>query len=130
MSSYTQGPDAPLVETTIAEALQRTVNRAGDRDALIVRHQNQRLTWVQLSSEVERIAQGLAGLGLRAGDRVGIWATNWTPARSVASWPILRRYQNLRCRRGRRSNRRNAAPLSPSRPPRWDAPGPWHATLP
>ena len=78
MSSYTQGPDAPLVETTIAEALQRTVNRAGDRDALIVRHQNQRLTWVQLSSEVERIARGLAGLGLRAGDRVGIWATNCT----------------------------------------------------
>src|SRR5262245_55907865 len=78
MLSYAKGPDVPLAETTIAEALQRTVDRLGNRDALIVRHQNQRLTWVQLSSEVERVARGLAGRGLRSGDRVGIWSTNCT----------------------------------------------------
>jgi fatty-acyl-CoA synthase len=83
MLSYVKGPDVPLTESTIAEALEHTVNRVGDRDALIVRHQNQRLTWVQLSSEMERVARGLAGLGLRAGDRVGIWSTN------CAEWVFL-----------------------------------------
>src|SRR5207244_8766910 len=44
--------------------------------ALIVRHQNMRLTFAQLADEVEQTARGLAGLGLHAGDRVGVWATN------------------------------------------------------
>src|SRR5262245_23001902 len=81
--SYVKGPDAPLVETTIAEVLRDTVTRAGDQNALIVPHQNKRLTWTELSLEVERIARGLAGLGLHAGDRVGVWSTN------CAEWVLV-----------------------------------------
>ncbi len=74
--SYAKGSDVPLVESTIAEVLQDTVRRTGSRPALIVRHQNQRLTWTELSATVERTARGLSGLGLRSGDRVGVWSTN------------------------------------------------------
>ncbi len=55
---------------------ERTAEHWADHDALIVRHQNTRLTFADLSAEVERTARGLAGLGLRTGDRVGVWSTN------------------------------------------------------
>ena len=76
MLSYSKGPDAPLLETTIAEAFRRTSEQWPDHDALIVRHQNARLTFAELSAEVERTARGLAGLELGPGDRVGVWSTN------------------------------------------------------
>jgi fatty-acyl-CoA synthase len=76
MLSYAKGPVEPLMETTIADVLQATARRVGGYEALIVRHQNVRLTWTQLAAEVERTARGLAGLGLGAGDRVGVWSTN------------------------------------------------------
>jgi fatty-acyl-CoA synthase len=50
--------------------------RFPDREALVVCHQNVRLTWRELDREVTRTARGLAGLGLRPGDRAGIWASN------------------------------------------------------
>jgi fatty-acyl-CoA synthase len=76
MLSYSKGPDAPLLETTIAEAFRKTVERLPDNDALIARHQKARFTFAELSAEVERTARGLAGLGLGAQDRVGLWSTN------------------------------------------------------
>ena len=45
--------------------LSRTAARFPDRDALVVCHQNVRLTWRELDREVTRTARGLAGLGLR-----------------------------------------------------------------
>ena len=83
MLSYTKGPEAPLIESTIAEIFQKTVARCPDNDALVVRHQQARLTFAQLAGEVERVARGLAGLGLRAQDRIGVWSTN------CAEWVIL-----------------------------------------
>src|SRR6516225_7277678 len=74
--SYTRGPDAPLLEMTLSQALARCAARFPDRNALIVCHQGVRLTWRQLEAEVTRVARGLAGLGLRPGDRLGIWASN------------------------------------------------------
>ncbi len=76
MLSYAKGPDAPLLETTIAEAFRTTCERFPEREALVVRHQNARYTFAQLDAEVERTARGLAGLGLGARDRVGLWSTN------------------------------------------------------
>jgi fatty-acyl-CoA synthase len=74
--SYAQGPTAPLWELTLAEVLSQTAARFGDREALISRHQNIRLSWHELDEKVTRVARGLAGLGLRPGDRVGVWAGN------------------------------------------------------
>ena len=76
MLSYSKGPDAPFFEGTISDALRRTTDRLPDHVALVVRHQNVRLTFRELSAEVERTACGLAGLGLRARDRIGVWSTN------------------------------------------------------
>src|SRR5450432_1558459 len=76
MLSYSKGPDAPLLQTTIAEAFRETAVRFPDNLALVSRHQNARLTFAELNAEVERTARGLAGLGLGAEDRVGLWSTN------------------------------------------------------
>jgi fatty-acyl-CoA synthase len=61
---------------TLSQALAGCAARFPDRDALIVCHQGVRLTWRQLEAEATRVARGLAGLGLRPGDRLGIWASN------------------------------------------------------
>lgn len=83
MLSYIRGPAATLSKQTISEVLRATAARIPDGDALIVRHQEIRLTYSALLDEVERVARGLIGLGLRAGDRAGIWSTN------CAEWVLL-----------------------------------------
>jgi fatty-acyl-CoA synthase len=83
MLSYVQGPAAPLIEHSIGEVLSATAERFPARDALIVRHQQVRLTWSELSRQVDLLARGLRGLGLATGDRVGIWSAN------CAEWLLL-----------------------------------------
>jgi fatty-acyl-CoA synthase len=74
--SYSRGPSRPLLELTIGELLERTANRFPDRLAVASCHQGQRLTWAELSAEADRAARGLWSLGIRRGDRVGLWSTN------------------------------------------------------
>src|SRR5258708_28451275 len=74
--SYVRGPDAPLLELTIDQAVADVAARFPDRDALISRHQNERLTWREFDRQITRVARGLAGLGLQPTDRVGIWSSN------------------------------------------------------
>jgi fatty-acyl-CoA synthase len=76
MQSYAAGPELPLVEKTIGAVLADSAGRRPDSPALISRHQNVRLTYAELNAAVERTARGLWGLGLRTGDRIGIWSTN------------------------------------------------------
>jgi fatty-acyl-CoA synthase len=89
MLSYAKGPDAPLIQATIAEVFRETAERLPNNPALISRHQNARVTFSELSEEVERTARGMAGLGLGAGDRIGVWSTN------CVEWVIV----NLACAR-------------------------------
>ena len=75
--SYASGvANKPLIGETIGENLERTVARFGDREALVVRHQQVRLTYAELNEQVDALARGLLGAGLEKGDRVGIWAPN------------------------------------------------------
>ncbi|HEY1810678.1 MAG TPA: AMP-binding protein [Acidobacteriaceae bacterium] len=74
--SHTRGPDRPLLNCTIGDLLHRTASRFPDRDAVVACHQQRRLTWAQLSDEADRVARGLYSLGIRQGDRVGLWSTN------------------------------------------------------
>jgi len=83
MLSYAAGASASLIEQPVDAVLDATVARFGERDALIVCHQNVRLTWRELDREVEAVARGLCGLGLRPGDRAGVWAAN------CAEWILL-----------------------------------------
>jgi fatty-acyl-CoA synthase len=43
---------------------------------VVFREQGVRWTWAQFQAEVERLAAGLAALGLQRGDRLGIWSPN------------------------------------------------------
>jgi fatty-acyl-CoA synthase len=82
--SYAKGPtSAPLLETTIGQALRSAAARWGSDLALISRHQSLRWTWGQLNAEVDRMATGLLRLGVARGDRVGIWAPN------CAEWTVI-----------------------------------------
>ena len=66
----------PLQDCTIGQALDATVARHGDREALVVPHQGVRWTWRQLAQQADAVAAGLLAMGLQPGDRVGIWAPN------------------------------------------------------
>jgi fatty-acyl-CoA synthase len=82
--SYVHGrADQPLLGETIGENLERTVAAQGDREALVVRHQDVRWTYEELDERVDRLARGLVAAGLEAGDRVGIWAPN------CAEWVLV-----------------------------------------
>ena len=76
MLSYARGPRLALLQMTIGQALEEAAARNPAGDAVISRHQGLRLTYRDLQREVERTARGLWGLGIRPGDRVGMWAAN------------------------------------------------------
>jgi fatty-acyl-CoA synthase len=75
--SYVHGVSAtPLIGDTIGVHFDKAAARWGERDALIVRHQNVRWTYGELKTKVDAFAAGLLALGLAPGDRVGIWSPN------------------------------------------------------
>ena len=77
MNSYLHGPSlTPLLGETIGENLRRTVERFGDRDALVVRSQGYRATYRQLWEQTTTLARALVASGVQQGDRVGIWSPN------------------------------------------------------
>ena len=76
MKSYAAGPTIPLLETTIGERFDQTVAEHPDKEAVVSRHQGLRLTYRALQREADRTAAGLWGLGIRPGDRVGMWASS------------------------------------------------------
>jgi fatty-acyl-CoA synthase len=75
--SYAHGAsDLPLLGETIEERLRSTVERFGEREALVVCDQGYRATYRELWAESRRAARGLLGRGVAKGDRVGIWSPN------------------------------------------------------
>jgi fatty-acyl-CoA synthase len=77
MLSYSSGTGmVPLIGQTIGQNLEATVARVPDNDALVVRHQGVRLSYVAFDARVDEVARGLLALGLEKGDRVGIWSPN------------------------------------------------------
>ena len=83
MLSYSRGPEQELWELTIGQVLDRTVERCGDSLALVSCHQSKRYTWRELRDAADAVARGLASLGVRRGDRVGLWSTN------CAEWMLV-----------------------------------------
>jgi fatty-acyl-CoA synthase len=83
-SSYVHGNSgAPLIGATIGGFLQTVAASHGAQEALIVPEQGIRWTYAELLERSDAFAAGLLSLGLKPGDRVGIWAPNcaeWTVA--------------------------------------------------
>jgi fatty-acyl-CoA synthase len=75
--SYVHGAsDTPFVGDTIGAHFDRIAKRFAERDALIVRHQQICWTYRELKERVDAFAAGLLALGLKRGDRIGIWSPN------------------------------------------------------
>jgi len=74
--SHTRGPNRPLLELTIGGLLDRTASLYPDRLAVASCHQSKRMTWAELTAAADSVARGLWSLGIRHGDRVGLWSTN------------------------------------------------------
>jgi fatty-acyl-CoA synthase len=68
--------DVPLSDATIHRLLDATARRWPERPAVVFREQGVRWTWREFLQEVDTLAAGLHALGLRRGERVGIWSPN------------------------------------------------------
>jgi fatty-acyl-CoA synthase len=76
-ASYVSGlADEPLLSQTIGQALEHAAAAWEDRTALVSRAQGIRWTWAGLRDRADAFAAGLLALGLRRGDRIGVWSLN------------------------------------------------------
>ena len=82
MYAYTHGASSvALLGETIDENLKKTVAKYPTEDALICSHQNYRATYKEFYDQVVEVAKGLIALGVKRGERVGVWSPNcyqWT----------------------------------------------------
>ncbi len=77
LPSYVHGAsDKPLIGETIGRFFDAACARHAEREALVVRHQNVRLSYAALRRKVDALACGLMRLGFKPGERVGIWSQN------------------------------------------------------
>ena len=66
----------PLIEQTIGAFFDAMVARFPEREALVVAHQGRRYSYRQLQQDAHRLASALLRLGLKPGERIGIWSHN------------------------------------------------------
>ena len=71
-SKHPRGLDA----ATLVEAFQATVADNAGTPAIRTKGDEFSITWAEYAARVERLARGLAGLGLQRGDTVGLMLTN------------------------------------------------------
>ena len=80
--SYTHGAsDTPLMHKTIATALRERVEAHPEREVFVFPEQGIRKTYAEFYEEARGLASSLVALGVKPGDRVGLWAPNvyeWT----------------------------------------------------
>jgi fatty-acyl-CoA synthase len=75
--SYVAGAtDEPLKFMTVSELLDRACTRYGAANAALFAAGDRRYSWYDLRRHADDVAAGLLALGVRRGDRVGIWAPN------------------------------------------------------
>ncbi|XP_067344380.1 medium-chain acyl-CoA ligase ACSF2, mitochondrial isoform X1 [Channa argus] len=76
-TSYAHGTSSTsLLHSTVAETLLRSVERWPDREAMVFVQDGVRKTFAQFQQDVDQAAAGLLALGLKKGDRLGMWGPN------------------------------------------------------
>ncbi|KAL7860433.1 hypothetical protein AOLI_G00167820 [Acnodon oligacanthus] len=73
-TSYVHGTSTvSLLPLTVNETLQKTAAQWPDREAVVFHQDNIRKTFSQLLQDADQLAAGLIALGLKKGDRLGLW---------------------------------------------------------
>ncbi|XP_018423375.1 PREDICTED: acyl-CoA synthetase family member 2, mitochondrial [Nanorana parkeri] len=76
-TSYVHGnTDVPLTNKTMQQCLWDTTQRFPDQESVVDIYGAKRKTFSQLCKDVETLAAGLLALGLKKGDRLGMWGPN------------------------------------------------------
>lgn len=68
--------DVALSDETVCGLLRAIVKRYPNEEALVFCEHQVRWTWTEFAREVDTLARALAGLGLKKGERLGIWSPN------------------------------------------------------
>jgi fatty-acyl-CoA synthase len=88
-ASLAKGPlHPPLLNLTIGQALDAAAKRWESWEALVCPAQAVRFSWGELHRLSDTFAAGLIGMGLRPGERIGIWSLNrweWTVTQFAAA---------------------------------------------
>ncbi|XP_068605943.1 medium-chain acyl-CoA ligase ACSF2, mitochondrial-like [Brachionichthys hirsutus] len=76
-SSYVHGTSSiSLLPLTIGQVLDSAVQRWPDREAVVFVQDGVRKTFALFQQDVDKVAAGLLALGLKPGDRLGVWGPN------------------------------------------------------
>ncbi|XP_031416732.1 medium-chain acyl-CoA ligase ACSF2, mitochondrial isoform X2 [Clupea harengus] len=76
-TSYAHGTSTrSLLSSTVGQTLQAAAERWPDREALVFVQDGVRKTFAQFKQEVDQAAAGLLAIGLKKGDRLGMWGPN------------------------------------------------------
>ena len=75
--SYTCGAsNKPIIYETIGNYFEGVVQRFPDTEALVVCRQDVRWTYAEFNRKIDELATGLLKLGIKTGERVGVWGPN------------------------------------------------------
>jgi len=75
--AHVKGATAPpLLQKTIGDLLKDTVDQHREDIAVVFSSEGLRWTWGEFHDRVLKLAAGLQSLGLKPGERLGIWAPN------------------------------------------------------
>ena len=66
----------PLRHVTLGQLLDEAIEFHGENDAVVYADRDYRLTYREFGKTVDNLAKGLMALGIKKGEKVGIWATN------------------------------------------------------
>ncbi|XP_068605766.1 medium-chain acyl-CoA ligase ACSF2, mitochondrial-like [Brachionichthys hirsutus] len=73
-SSYVHGTSSiSLLPLTVGQVLDSAVQRWPDREAVVFVQDGIRKTFALFQQDVDKVAAGLLALGLKPGDRLGVW---------------------------------------------------------
>lgn len=70
-----------LLDYTLGNVLEKWAFETPDKDFIVYPDRNLRFSYKQFNERVDRLAKGLLFIGIKPGDKVGVWAKNvpdWT----------------------------------------------------